>query len=528
MNMNMNKLNYENADAELTVTVDFGNIISDTTQFGNGIGFCLSFPTDSDIHFAGERRLTMLDLVRDYNIATLRWPMGTASQAYLWNTMDNNGQFRYPIKSGVSTLSRSPADFSFKPVDRNGIYTGGDMDFDEFLGLCKQTGAVPVICLPFCTDLYADSLITLEDLYKTIREQVRYAAKEKGMSGMYWEVGNEIELELRKNLSEDPAEGVAWYIERYNVIYEIIKAEDPAAKAGPGVYLFYEGTQGYRNWGEPIINALRDRMDFVVNHMYGSPQKYWNQHKMTYAEFRSLGNDSPIYHNRVLVQILDALGEPYRSRIEIIVTEFSGHRDRGWEVRGNNMQTALLNSVMIADMLAEPRITQAHFWLTRSPWGDSLKNTDMNNAHTALHWDGTPTAMGMSVLSAARHMTGKLAGTVSSDPIINAYTSVNDTAGAATVLMINRDLEPVRVRVILNNNSIAATAAAVYVFKAMNGSPYDYDYRYIKTAPAAIENNTFEAVLPPISATFAEIGTSGRNLPEIPAGSTANPPPPLL
>ncbi|OPZ23119.1 MAG: Intracellular exo-alpha-(1-_5)-L-arabinofuranosidase [candidate division BRC1 bacterium ADurb.BinA364] len=159
-----------------------------------------------------------------FGINTLFWIDDDASRA--------DGAYRQSVAALGAKLLRYPGgmggnNFHWREnrlhdIDRFPYEDGPEkMDFDEFIELCRQTGAEPIVVVN------AESWIMdggdIADGAAEAADWVRYC-KEKGYRVHYWEIGNEVYHHVRLG-----AEDYARLILRYA---EAMKAADPAIRIG--------------------------------------------------------------------------------------------------------------------------------------------------------------------------------------------------------------------------------------------------------------------------------------------------------
>lgn len=133
--------------------------------------------------------------LKEMKCRLLRFPGGTESDAYLWNTHRLADKRRWPWKDGPGT-----------------------MDTDEFISLCRKIGADPLICVN--TEIAAFE--NLEAGVKLAADWVRYCNIEKKYGVVFWEIGNEPYYHTRFT----PAE----YGRLFLAYAKAMKAVDPTIK----------------------------------------------------------------------------------------------------------------------------------------------------------------------------------------------------------------------------------------------------------------------------------------------------------
>lgn len=497
---------------KVSMKVDRSNVLVER-EGNNIIGLCLSWISDSDQY---ERLYTMEEVVKNHNFGTLRWPMGTLAMKYVWNTMDENGNFHYPIQPRFIVPEELTNNFPWAATDVPGVINN-EMNFDEFLALCQKTGATPVIDVNVGGDLLPNSTVTYEELLKMAEEQVRYA-KEKGFTGLYWELGNEVEkIFTAANMpGTTEAERVQEYINRYHEFYDLMKAQDPTAKIGVGLHLAAQKD----NWHMPVMIACRDKMDFVVTHQYGAHGYGANATYEAYVNNNNPGNHTIRKIHMIsdyIDELADQYGEQY-SDIEILVTEYSGHSSSGWkDYAGGVIYKAIHTFEMMAEMLNHPRVGPTHFWITRTPWDapdlETLKNYDNSTRdHNALYWDGTLTPMGKSLAVLAENIHDAMVYTETSDFRNRPYASYDDETNSLTVYLLNRENNTVSAEVVLDNYDASGMAVSCWVFEGKNGLYYDTEYKYEEHEAPVVEGNKFNIELSPASITVVKF-TPRSNMP---------------
>lgn len=482
-------------DSAVTVEIDVDGVV--TVRERNDVGLCLSWVTDSDEY---EREYYMEDVINMNNIGTIRWPMGTLAMKYIWNTKDENGNYHYPIKPRYLDQNDLQNRLSWVMGEEPGQIKN-EMNFDEFLDLVAATGATAVIDVNAHGDLVSGNDITYEELLDAAEEQVRYA-KERGFTGLYWEIGNEIESVFNNR------EKIDQYIARYHEFYDRMIAVDPTAKIGPGLYLAAQKTQSQM----PVMEALRDKMDFIVTHQYGGHGFASNE--MNYDGY--VNNNDPNKHPIRKIQLIssyidelaDKYGEQYRNKYEILVTEYSGYHPSQWKDYSEAVIYKGLHSFeILAEMMLHPRVGPTHFWLTRTPWVNSLEQAQTTKIdHNALKWDGSVNALGkaIAVLSTNMHETWVKAETLD-DFKVKSYASFDPETKDLTIFLLNRQNNSVNADVTLSNYEAAAYDISAYVYEGKNGLYYDTEFRYEEIEAPQLAGNKLSVNLKPASITVIKM-----------------------
>lgn len=489
-------------ESSVNVRIDSNEIL--TVRERNDVGLCLSWITDSDQY---ERTYNMKQVLEMNNFGTIRWPMGTLAMNYIWNTKDENGNYHYPIKPRHLNQTQLNGSLSWVKGDEPGQIKN-EMNFDEFLDLVAETGATAVIDVNAIGDLVSGNDITLEELLDAAEEQVRYA-RQRGFTGLYWEIGNEIESVFNTR------EKIDQYIARYQQFYERMKAVDPTAKIGPGLYLAAQKD----NSQMPVMEALRDKMDFIVTHQYGAHG--FSEDERNYDGY--VNNNDPNKHAIRKIQLIsgyidelaDKYGEQYRNKYEILVTEYSSYFASKWKDYPDTavIYKGLASFEILAEMMIHPRVGPTHFWVTRTPWVSSLEQAMTTKSdHNALNWDGTLTVLGkaIAILSTNMHDTWVKAETVD-DFRVKSYASIDRETKDMTIFLLNRQNTSVNASVTISNYDADEYDISAYVFEGKNGMYYDNEYKYDETEAPEIEGNELSVRLNPASVTVIKLKPLGSD-----------------
>ncbi len=193
-------------------------------------------------------RLDALESAKDLNPSLLRWPGGCFADSYRWR--DGIGENRPVVKNRM--WGRLPAQYFFGnppfpvgPVEDNRLGT------DEFMNLCRETGAEPSITASLGRDDPGEAAAWIGYI------------KDKYGAGSVpaWSVGNE---------QWNPVEpgGCAFrpkkYVERFHRFADKMRKADPDIKliACGGDVLIFPG------WNREIVGGIGENMDYISMHLY--------------------------------------------------------------------------------------------------------------------------------------------------------------------------------------------------------------------------------------------------------------------
>jgi len=156
----------------------------------HALGLNVNFLADhAEMRGRGQGYLAAL---RQMGVRSLRYPGGEKSNEYFWS--------QPPWTSSHPTLSLTGSDArlvkSSRLVSENGEFCVQPMDFDEFIALCHELSAEPVICVGLGSAYIQNRPGSLTgssraQVLENAIEWVRYANQVKGYGIKYWEIGNE-------------------------------------------------------------------------------------------------------------------------------------------------------------------------------------------------------------------------------------------------------------------------------------------------------------------------------------------------
>ncbi|MER7581168.1 cellulose binding domain-containing protein [Kitasatospora sp. NPDC097691] len=223
------------AASTVSVSVDAALQLATVPDTGIGIGIGINTavfdPAMNDSATPG--------LLRDAGIGAVRYPGGSHSDVYHWQTGTASG----------------------------GAYVAPDTGFDAFMGTVHAAGAQPIITVNYGSGTPQEAA-----------DWVRYANLTKGFGIKYWEVGNEVYG------NGEYSNGTGWEYDTHSsksamtyatnpVQYvDAMKAVDPGIKVGavlttPGGWP--EGVVGpgdTMDWNHTVLSIAGSKVDFVIVH----------------------------------------------------------------------------------------------------------------------------------------------------------------------------------------------------------------------------------------------------------------------
>ena len=174
------------ADGVTTIKIYTDSIVSDVSH--HPVGINIDYFMDGDRYPDGQQLTTKA--LKEMGVKYLRYPGGDKSDLNLFSIPPYEKADPRLARTGkgavddYSNILKNYNDFRFDVLD-----------FDEFIGMCKELSAEPVVVVP--ADSYlgnypkGTSVTKREDLIKHAVEWVRYANIKKKLGIKYWMVGNE-------------------------------------------------------------------------------------------------------------------------------------------------------------------------------------------------------------------------------------------------------------------------------------------------------------------------------------------------
>ena len=375
------ELNYE------TVSIYPDVVLNDVSH--HPVGINLNYFMDDDAYLNPKRGTT--DALKAMGVSYLRYPGGNKSDFYFFS--------KPPYEKAEPTLARTGKGATGgrgKMLKNNYTEFKYDvLDFDEFIQMCLEVGAEPVVVV--AADEYlvdypeGSTWSTKEQLLQHAVEWVRYANIKKKYDVKFWMIGNE-----------------SWHPENENSTAEVyaqdvvdfskaMKAVDPTIKIIP--------------------NGNRDEFNKVVLTMAAGHYDYFAisnypvfNYKDGYATYRDTLQDLMAPVTRALQSIKQHASPIEGIKSKLIVAEY-GPFDWGkkWPFI-NNMGHALAAFEQTGHQLLEPSIVFSCFWNTRWINNDS----ESHSAFDALDREGNFNANGYSLMIWGKFLGKKMIKTSSS------------------------------------------------------------------------------------------------------------------
>ena len=462
-------------DTPVDFSINTQNILKNSIY--NPCGAVLCWLTDSDIERPRNRSMeTALSKMR---AGALRFPYGALSNNYIWTkNPDNTSNGLEPF---VADPNRGPGHWEWA-VDEQGFFKK-DLDFDEYIELCRSIGAEPVVCVNIMSHVYnPNDDITIDTLIYYAKEWVRYANITKGYDIKHWQLGNE----------QDHHSDI-YPLNEFKVHYkrmaEAMHAIDPNIKTAPGLL---------QNWNDHMLNYCPEYVNFITCHQY---LWFGGNEYQGYDAWKNYGNQL-IPH---IKKNQDIVSRSANKNLEIFVTETGVTGGVYPDPQVFNLYKGLVLFEMQMEQIITPNVKHTFYWGTHTPWngesGDSpiatlFSNDESNENHIQA-----------DVLAAINtHIQTKFVGK-STKHGITSYTTLSSNDSLMVVFALNKNRVPKRIKLgALNNDSIQNFETWAFA----GTSEYDNDVSFKMLSRGKLDDSYLIADLPPLSISILRMKMDGN------------------
>ncbi len=249
--------NIYSAFVEPIRTVVYGSIYDPESPFADENGF----------------RKDFIDLLKELNVRSLRWPGGNFVSGYNW-------------EDGIGPKDKRPAkrDLAWNQVETN------QMGTDEYVKLCSLIGAENFLCVNGGTGTLDDARHWVEycngepgTYYADLR--VKYG-NEKPFNVKYVGLGNEIDgpWQMGQKSAED-------YCKFALEAGKLISLLDKNIKlVASGASLYRPGNE-WVNWNEYVLDKMVGKIDFISVHRYATEALPGGRRNRNFSDLMCLGLD---------------------------------------------------------------------------------------------------------------------------------------------------------------------------------------------------------------------------------------------
>jgi alpha-L-arabinofuranosidase len=224
-----------------TISIDAANVIK--TFDHNPVGINLDYLMDDDSYL--NPAISLSQSLLNMKIGMLRYPGGEKSDNYLWSVFPyTNAQPQFATQ-GNCNWPNNDSRFSVNHINP----LSSTMDFDEFMAICKSTGASPLIVVSgdanYCT--FCPNPPSLNDLITNAVEWIKYANIKNNYNIKYWMVGNE----SWNSAAYDKPGTAIQYANDFVQFSQAMKAVDPSiilvanSKSGAWLNTLLQSANGY-------------------------------------------------------------------------------------------------------------------------------------------------------------------------------------------------------------------------------------------------------------------------------------------
>jgi alpha-L-arabinofuranosidase len=418
-----------------TVTIYPDQVLSDVSH--QPVGINLDYFMDGGRYEHPSRSLS--DALKAMGVKYLRYPGGDKSDLNLFSvppydrarpTLARTGKGAVDDHAGILKDYR---DFKFDVLD-----------FDEFIALCREVDAEPVVVVP--ADSYLKhyppgcTFTGRGDLLKHAVEWVRYANIKKKYGVKYWMIGNE---SWHNNNENSTPEIYA------NDVLDFAKA---MKDVDPSILIIPNGNsvEDFRI----LIKTAGDYIDFLCLSNY-PVYKY----RAGYLTYRDTLQDLTGPADRALKAIELEATDSRKKKLKLIISEY-GPFDWGndWP-HINDMGHNLANFEMSGEQLIRPEIAFSCFWNTRWINNDTLENSVFD----ALDKENRFNANGYG-LSIWGNYLGKEMIRTTSSLHLRSFASYSPESGQLFVYLINKSDSSKTIRLDIKNHNVISMVQAWQLF----------------------------------------------------------------
>ncbi|GMV82253.1 MAG: hypothetical protein AMXMBFR7_34370 [Planctomycetota bacterium] len=363
----------------------------------------------------------------------LRFPGGDKSDSHLFALP--------PYEKPEPTLARTgseewpSADRQFT-LDDHRTWKIRPLDFDEFMALCREAEAEPVICVCFDA-MYkpaqpGGTAPTREELLAHAVGWVKYANVTKKYGVTYWELGNESYLG-----SHNGSPSAVQYAQDAAAFARAMKAVDPAIRIG------LNGPERHAKrgahdpeaappWWKAALESAGPHADWLALHDY--PCWKW----MGYAHYTKL---KPDFQNVLLEgdrAVKAYLPPEQQGRMRLLMTEVNsadwfGHpKNDGWK-HVNTLGHALVLFDMLGVYLRHETLDAVLVWNTR--W---VKNATENQLWDAVGPDNELRPTGQVMALWKRAFLPQIVSCAGGPEAVRAHACYDPKTRRLSVFLINR------------------------------------------------------------------------------------------
>jgi hypothetical protein len=397
-------------EEENTIIIYPDSILNDVSN--HPVGINLDYYMDDD-NFLNPAR-SIAEALKEMGVKYLRYPGGDKSDSYLFSVPPYN-------KSDPAITRKGKDCIGGRDYVLNKDYATFNrdvLDFDEFISLCREIDAEPVLVV--AADSYLKeypehcALTSREQLLEHAAAWVRYSNIENDYNVKYWMIGNEC---WHKNNENSTAEIYA---------RDVIDFSNAMKAVDPSILVIPNGNSV--DFFEKVITLAGDHFD----HLCLSNYPVW-EYKSGYATYRDTVQDlmHPVMRAKTAI---DQYATPeQKQKWKLIIAEYGPFDWGDYWPKINNMGMNLANFEMTGEQLCDPSIEFSCFWNTRWIYNDSIDHS----AYDALDSEGNFNANGFGLMIWGNYLGNKMVRSKGSTHI-RSYASMNSDEDKIILFLLNK------------------------------------------------------------------------------------------
>lgn len=410
-----------------TITVNTSDVLRTLSGIENGMN--LNYLMDGSLL---SPQISTVQSIKNLNVKLLRYPGGEKSDNYLFSAP--------PYTSASPRMALTNRKFwptgDYKFVDTNStekVNWPSALDFDEFMLMCNDAGAVPLIVVAYDAAYNSTPVTgkpTKAQLKTNAVEWVRYANITKDYKVKYWMVGNESWNDPKYNGKVSPEQ----YASDLKEFASEMKAVDPSIRII---------ANGKSDWWQTLLQSdavsLIDYLGFseYSAHDFNGGYEHYRNNEIdltpeVHAAIKSIDSYAPVAE---------------RARLKVIASEYNSIDWTGQWDSTNNLGHALVNFQTFGDMVVNPFVETACMWNSR--W-ISNASTDQS-LYDAFDSDGNTNATGKAVGIWGSGLLSTMVSATSSNTFLKTYASYDAAEKKLNIFILNKDTQSKKVNVKLEN-----------------------------------------------------------------------------
>ncbi|HVG13518.1 MAG TPA: T9SS type A sorting domain-containing protein [Chitinophagaceae bacterium] len=455
-----------------TITVDVSQVIK--TIAPGAVGINMNYLMDGTHLSPGTQAATGTAL-KNMKMKLLRYPGGEKSDNFLWSVPPFNGPNHQMALPGPCKFPSRDSRFvnsDFTTVNASVL------EFDEFMTMCAEVGADPLIVCAYDAAYYGTapgspesnpcgSKPTLQELITTAQEWVRYANITKGYNIKYWSIGNE----SWNDCNYFGCVSAEQYAE------DIVKFVSAMRSVDPSIKIIVNG-KGSAWWKTLLESPAAAHIDYFGVSCYPI-----NNFTGGYETYRTT-TPNLLDEVEIAATAINQFALPGdKERIKIITTEYNATDFSEIWANTNNVGHALVSFETLGQNLSNPMVEAALFWNTR--WINN--NTDPKHAFDALDANSALNANGTALSIWGNNILPQLVSSVTTDAgsnFVKTFSLYDNASKKLNLLVINKDNAARDVSI--NIPGLSGSFLSRYEFKGNGAEDLSPDYTLVNATPQQV------------------------------------------